>query len=132
LLQRGARGICDARVVVALVLPDGVLSVGRRLVDRSRDRTGRRVGFLAYVDRAGFEVHAAIVRAPRKRPSARRAWSTGRFGNRTLASAQTPLTLSVPVRRSKLGSMRPTIRAQRWSGSTEYLSLRIVFCMYHS
>ena len=56
-LQRGARRVRDARVVVALVLADGLLDVGRRLVDRHRDRAGRGIRFLALVDGAGLEIH---------------------------------------------------------------------------
>src|SRR5207302_211387 len=62
-LQRGARGVRDARVVVALVLPDGVLHERRGLVDRRDDRPGRRIRLLSIVNRAGLEVHAQILRA---------------------------------------------------------------------
>ena len=46
-LERRARRVRDARVVVALVLADRLLHVGRGLVDRRDDRAGRRVGLLA-------------------------------------------------------------------------------------
>src|SRR5207302_5646895 len=49
--------VCDARVVVALVLADGLLDIGRRLVDRRDDRAGRGVGLLPDVDRTRLELH---------------------------------------------------------------------------
>ena len=57
LLQRGPRGVADPGVVVALVDADGLLHVGRGLVDRRRHGAGGRVRLLAVVDRAGLEVH---------------------------------------------------------------------------
>ena len=59
LLERGPRRVRDARVVVALVDADGLLHVGRRLVDRGRDRAGRVVRLLPDVDRARLELHGA-------------------------------------------------------------------------
>jgi hypothetical protein len=58
-LQRRPRRVRDARVLVALVLPDRLLGERRRLVDRDRDRAGRRIRLLTLVDRAGLEVHIA-------------------------------------------------------------------------
>ena len=52
-------GFADAGVVVALVDADRLLHVGRGLVDRRRDRAGRRVRRLPLVDRARLEVHRA-------------------------------------------------------------------------
>ena len=57
LLQRGARGVRDACVVVALVLADRLLHVRRRLVDRCRDRARGGIGLLPHVNRARLEVH---------------------------------------------------------------------------
>ena len=57
-LERGPGWIRGPRVVVALVLANRVLKVGRRLVDRHRQGAGRRIGLLAGVDRAGLELHA--------------------------------------------------------------------------
>ena len=56
-LERRAGRVRDARVVVALVLADGVLHERRRLVDRRRDRARGRVGLLAVVDASRLEVH---------------------------------------------------------------------------
>ena len=60
-LQRRARGVGDARVVVALVLADRLLDVRGGLVDRDRHGAGRRIRLLSVVDRARLEVHASIV-----------------------------------------------------------------------
>ncbi len=60
-LERAARGVRDARVVVALVLADRLLHVGGGLVDRRDDRAGRRVGLLPDVNRARLEVEAVEV-----------------------------------------------------------------------
>src|SRR5262245_1947969 len=60
-LQRGARGVRDPGVVVALVLADGLLDERRRLVDRDRDRPGCGIRLLAVVDRARLEVHGSIL-----------------------------------------------------------------------
>ena len=57
-LQRLPRGILAPGVLVALVLTQRVLDVGRRLVDRRHDGAGRRIGLLAGVDRAGTEASA--------------------------------------------------------------------------
>ena len=57
LLERRPGRVRDARVVVALVDAYGVLHVGRRLVDRRRERTRRWVRLLPLVDRASLEVH---------------------------------------------------------------------------
>jgi len=56
-LERTAGRIRGARVVVALVLADRVLEVGRGLVDRHCQRAGRGIGLLPSVDRAGLEIH---------------------------------------------------------------------------
>ena len=61
LLERRSGRVRDARVVVALVDADGLLRVGRGLVDRGRDRAGRRVRLLPDVDRLGLELHARIL-----------------------------------------------------------------------
>src|SRR5439155_1615520 len=45
----------SARILEALVRADRVLRKGGRQRDRRDDRAGRRVGFLAGVDRAGLE-----------------------------------------------------------------------------
>ena len=60
-LEGSACRVRDARVVVALVGADRVLRVRRRLVDRDDDGAGGRIGLLAVVDRAGLEVHGAIL-----------------------------------------------------------------------
>ena len=60
-LQRRARRVGDARVVVALVLADRLLDVRGGLVDRDRHGAGRRIRLLSLVDRARLEVHASIV-----------------------------------------------------------------------
>ena len=83
-LERGARGVRDARVVVALVHADGLLHVRRRLVDRRDDRAGRRVGLLPDVDRARLEVHrrSLAARCARGRGCARAAWRRARASRR--------------------------------------------------
>ena len=58
LLQRGARRVRDAGVVVSLVDTDRLLHVGRGLVDRRGESSRRRVRLLPLVDRPGLEVHA--------------------------------------------------------------------------
>ena len=56
-LERSARRVRDAGVVVALVFPDRVLDVRRGLVDRHRDGARGGIRLLAFVDRASLEVH---------------------------------------------------------------------------
>ena len=46
-LERFARRILSARVLVALVLPESLLDVRRRQVDRRHDRAGQRLRALA-------------------------------------------------------------------------------------
>ena len=48
-LERRARRVLRARVLVALVPAELFLDVGGRLIDRRDDRAGRRVGLLAGV-----------------------------------------------------------------------------------
>ena len=55
-LERHARGVLGARVVVALVHARALLHVSRRGVDRHHDGAGGRVGLLPRVDAAGGEV----------------------------------------------------------------------------
>ena len=57
LLEGGSRGVRDSRVVVPLVNADGVLDERRRLVDRGRYGSGRRIRLLPHVDRLGLELH---------------------------------------------------------------------------
>ncbi len=64
LLQRAAGRVRDARVVVALVHADRVLHERRRLVDRRRDRAGRRIRLLADMNRARLELHCRSVPSP--------------------------------------------------------------------
>jgi hypothetical protein len=64
-LQCGPRRIRNARIVVALVLPDRLLDIRRRLVDRGRDRTGGGIRLLSVVDCAGLELHGVDSRAGR-------------------------------------------------------------------
>src|SRR5205814_4592927 len=54
-LERGARGIRGARVVIALVLSHGLLREGGGLEDRDGDRAGQPLRFLSRVDREGLE-----------------------------------------------------------------------------
>ena len=61
-LQRGARRVARARVVVALVHAGTRLHVGRCRVDRRHDRAGRRIGFLSGVNRARREAVLASAR----------------------------------------------------------------------
>jgi hypothetical protein len=75
--ERHARRILRAAVLVALVLAELFLHVGRRLVDRSDDGAGGGVGFLAGVEADGaetrtvcklhdpFTIHVLIARSPR-------------------------------------------------------------------
>jgi hypothetical protein len=60
-LERLARGVLAARVLVALVLAERVLHVGRREVHGRHDRAGERLGALARVDGAGAEARREIV-----------------------------------------------------------------------
>ena len=56
-LERGASRVRGARVVVALVLADRLLHVGRGLVDGRDHRSGHRIGLLPDMDRTGLELH---------------------------------------------------------------------------
>ena len=56
-LQRRARRVLRARVLVALVPPELGLHVGRGLVDRDRDGAGVRLRLLAGVDAIGGKTH---------------------------------------------------------------------------
>src|SRR6185503_13070884 len=58
-LERGARGIARARVVVALVLSDRLLHEGRGLEDRDLHAAGHSFGLLARVDRERLEARSA-------------------------------------------------------------------------
>ena len=58
--EREARRILRARVLVALVLAELVLHVGRRLVDRRDDGAGRGIGFLAGVQADGAEARVRV------------------------------------------------------------------------
>ena len=57
-LERHARGILGARVIVALVHARALLHVGRRGVDRHHDGAGGRIGLLSRMDAAGGEVES--------------------------------------------------------------------------
>ena len=70
-LEGRPRRIGRAGVVVALVLADRFLDVGRGLVDRNRHGPGRGVRLLPVVDRARLEVHASILGMERASPAAR-------------------------------------------------------------
>src|SRR5207253_4425889 len=61
LLERLSRRIPGAAVVEALRLSDLRLCVRGRLEDRNVDRSVRRFGLLALVDRAGLEPHRIIA-----------------------------------------------------------------------
>ena len=120
LLERGAGRVRDARVVVALVLADGVLDVGRRLVDRRDDRAGRRIRLLPLVDRAGLEVHArksTNARPARRRGRGRAVRRPHRGRRRGSRGRRAPdgsaLTRSVLSARSCFRSARPTSRSRR-------------------
>src|SRR5439155_1028363 len=52
-LERLARAVVGAGVLVALVAAERFLGVGRGLVDRDHDRPGRGIGLLAGMDGAG-------------------------------------------------------------------------------
>src|SRR5258708_33023625 len=104
-LQRTARGIRDARVVVALVLADFLLDDRRRRGDRRRDRARRRIRLLSVVDGARLEVHYVIVTAP-SQPARLFKCAVSETGF-TPSSHQTPLTRSSRALRSSTGSMRP-------------------------
>src|SRR5437588_421511 len=105
-LERRARGVVDARVVVALVLADGVLHVRRGLVDRRDDRAGGGVRLLALVDRARLEIHHDDANH-RVRSRSGLVTETG------LPSHQTPFTFSSRALRSYTGSLRQTSRSPR-------------------
>src|SRR2546421_717247 len=62
-LERRPGRVGGARVVVPLVLADGVLRERRRLVDRDRDGPRSGIGRLPLVDRASLEVHPAAILA---------------------------------------------------------------------
>src|SRR5207244_9705637 len=59
-LERRARGVVRARVLEAFVLPQRLLGVGARLVDRSHDRAGRGVGLLPRVHRPGADARLGV------------------------------------------------------------------------
>ena len=117
-LQRGACGIGDACVVVALVLADRLLFVRRRLVDRNRHRTRRGIRLLAFVDRARLKVHryCSMLAAPSQRARSR----NGRCNETGLTplSHHRPFTRRTLALRSKTGSIRPMTRSPRSTGST--------------
>ena len=72
LLQRGAGRVAAAAVLVAAAQPaDAVLLVGRGLVDRRHDRTGRGVRLLAGMDRERLELHGPDSTAARPRRTRR-------------------------------------------------------------
>ena len=54
-LEREARRVMRARVLVALILAERLLGVCRGLVDRHHHRAGGGIGILPGVDRAGSE-----------------------------------------------------------------------------
>ena len=54
-LERRARGVVRAPVLVALVNPEAVLHVGRGLIDRGDNGAGRRVRLLPRMDAHGVE-----------------------------------------------------------------------------
>ncbi len=122
-LERVARRVRDARVVVALVLADRLLHVGRGLVDRRDDRAGRRVGLLAGVDGSGLEVHLADdgIESERRHGEPREGASSALVERARGADARLAverLHAERPALRSDLRSARPTIRSPRRSGST--------------
>src|SRR5947199_376400 len=60
-LERVARRIARARVVVALVSAGTRLRVGRGGVDRGHHRAGLRVGLLPGVNHLGLELHFSVA-----------------------------------------------------------------------
>ena len=60
-LERLARGVLSAGVLVALVLTQPLLDVGRRQVHRSHDGPGEGLGALSGVDRAGAKAWREVV-----------------------------------------------------------------------
>ena len=116
LLQRRARRVGDARVVVALVDAHRLLHVRGGLVDRRRHRARRRVRLLALVDRAGLEVHRGGCYSGVFAPS--HAARLARASSARDVSPHVPSTASSPVARSKRGSMRPTMRSPTRTGRT--------------
>ena len=70
LLERGARRVLRAGVLVALVLPESFLHVGGRLVDRHGYGPRQRVGRVAGVDAIGGEAHGRFAPALSSQPSA--------------------------------------------------------------
>ena len=82
LLERGARGVGAAAVLVATAQPaHAVLLVGRRLEDRGYDGAGGRIGLLTGVDGERLEVHGHERRCcagrwhDAARPSDAETWS---------------------------------------------------------
>src|SRR5262249_16355665 len=70
-LERLARRVGGARVVVALVLANRLLDVGGGLVDRDDHRAGGRIRLLPLVDGARLEVHSPAILGERpEAPSA--------------------------------------------------------------
>src|SRR2546425_1266038 len=73
-LERLARRVAGARVLVTFVFPEALLDVGRRLIDRHHDGAREGVGYLSGVHRARGEPpnqviprylgHGGNVRAP--------------------------------------------------------------------
>ena len=61
LLERAPREVVRARVLVALVLPDPLLDVGRGLVDRDAHGSRGGVRLLAGVDAVGREAHSPRI-----------------------------------------------------------------------
>ena len=60
-LERGARRVARARVLVPEVLTDGRLRERRRQRDRRDDRAAGGVGLLAGMDRAGLEAEPVLL-----------------------------------------------------------------------
>ena len=97
-LERHARGILGAGVVVALVHARALLHVSRRGVDRHHDGAGGRIGLLPRVHAAGGEVE--LVRFGHSQ-----APETNAFRTRCSADPEPPQTGTAPSLR--LGGIIP-------------------------
>jgi hypothetical protein len=92
LLERDARRVRGARVVVALVDADRLLDVGGGLVDRRDDRAGCRVRILPGMDCTGFKLHRPSLAASERRDQAAQGAveEAGPLEPREVAAARDP------------------------------------------
>jgi hypothetical protein len=66
-LQRLARRVLGASILVTGVVPDRILTVRRRLEHRGHHRAGSRLGFLSGMHAVGAEAHGITPRGYERR-----------------------------------------------------------------